>query len=480
MAFGSRAHRLRLGESVVGPLIGALCALILAYVFIHKGIGLAVAPVALLIAVLLMTNLSAAVSASIFLILVVPSTVFFGLPQLGVARVALLLPAGALLLRAPFRPRFAAADAAIVGFAALVTVSSLLDGSSLRLLLLTLVPLAFYGLGRLLGARETVVAALWAITIAAPLGALTVIYEYVYVHHPLFSDPSDYSWNSSDVTLFRPGGVYLSPPGASVMLAMATPPMLAMAWINRGRRRAAVVVGLAIVVTGVAVTFTRGGYISLLAACTGFCLLAFSGSARRRFMFFAAAAAVAVVVLIPTWSSTAWFQEGVARGGTFAARQGYWQLAFPLIGDPPSALIFGHGFNSLLLARPELGGHAIAGVVAASPDLITHGAHNQYILTLLETGIVGLLLFLAWLVLPLARGIRKSIQSQDRWTRAVAAALAMSVLAFMVMSLVGDLLRYVPGVVFIALITGMLQSFTQSAPKGTQGDDPTPRANLAR
>lgn len=454
-----------LRQNAFGIVIGAACALLLALVFAKRGPGAALTPVALLAAVLLVTNVRAAVATSVLLILVVPSTEFFVVTQLGVPRVALLLPAAALVISPAFRPRFALTDAVVIGFAVFITVSSVFVGSTLQLLLLTLVPLAFYGVGRCIGGRPLVTAVLWAITVGAVLGSLTVLYEYVYAHHALFTDATTYYWNAAESKIFRPGGVYTSPPGASLMLAMAAPAILALAMTTTGPQRRFVIGAFAIVVAGIAVTFTRGGYIALLAACVGFFLLAFSGSARRRFIFVAVAAAVAIIVLIPTWSSTTWFQEGVARAGTFTARQSYWDLAFPVIGESMPSIIFGHGFNSLLLARPELGGHAISGSVIASPVLIDRGPHNQYILTLLETGALGLLLFLAWLVVPLVRGIVQSIKAQDEWTRAVSAGFAMAIVAFIAMCLVGDQLRYVPSVMFVALITGILQSLTQSTPR---------------
>ncbi len=458
-------------------MFASVVALVLGYLVATRGLATALLPLAFVTAVFLVINLKWAIATSILLVLVVPHTAFLGIPQLGVPRVALLLPLTALFVSPVFRPKLAWADAALVGFLVFIPLSALINGSSLNLILPTYVSLGFYFVGRLIGVRQIARLVLWTIAVAASIGALTVIYEARY-GELMFTDPSNYYWTTQDVGGFRPGGVYTSPPGASLMLAMAAPPMLALAVLSHGTRRALVVAGLAIVVAAVALTLTRGGYLALVVGCVGFCLLVFRGRARRRFILGASViVATAALFLVPTWSDMAWFQESVTRDGTFEAREGYWRLALPLIGDSPATLSFGHGYNAFLLARPESGSHAIPGTAGVAQDLISYGTHNQFINTLLETGVIGFVLLFTWLIAPVVKGIKNTRQKSDPWSAVTSAAFAMSIVAFLVMCFVGDQLRYVPGVAFVALLAGVLQSLAGDSAKARAGTPASTRGD---
>src|SRR5262249_18008745 len=115
-------------------------------------------------------------------------------------------------------------------------------------------------------------------------------------------------------------------------------------------------------------------------------------------------AAVLVSAALPRLDANLTFREGVLRAGTFGARISYWHEAWPLIVDSPDHLVFGHGFNSLVVATGEVPGRFDPELARAS-DLGAHGPHSQYVRTALEEGLVGVALLLFWLLGAVRAGV---------------------------------------------------------------------------
>ena len=140
----------------------------------------------------------------------------------------------------------------------------------------------------------------------------------------------------------------------------------------------------------------------------------------------------------------------------------------PLVTNSTKHLVFGHGFNSLLVGHPNgLTGEPQADL-AGVPILIKESPHSQYVRTLLEQGIVGLALLLAWLVGSVGRalaGVRGTIHHDEG--RALLAGCAAGIVSFLVVSLAGDGLREVPSLAVVALLSGLTVAGSQHVTRRT-------------
>src|SRR5262249_34412878 len=241
--------------------------------------------------------------------------------------------------------RFHYVDAGVVAFVLAALGSWALTDPSTRLLQATvnaLLPLAFYAAARVIAPRPTLAVILLVCGAAA---SLTVFYEFAIAHHPVFSDPQKYLWSATSGTIFRPGGVFGSPPAAAAALSMTT--LIGFAVVHRQpRSRQLLIVGLMLVgSTAVVLTFTRAGLLGL--ASGAFCYFVLSRPLPTTLVRLALGGLVVAVLVsaaLPRLDANLTFREGVLRAGTFGARISYWHEAWPLIVDSPDHLVFGHGF----------------------------------------------------------------------------------------------------------------------------------------
>lgn len=327
----------------------------------------------------------------------------------------------------------------------------------------TFEPLIFYFAARLVPLRE-IRHVLWVIIAATAIASLSLFYEFAQ-GATVFQDPNAYYWAGNGIDkIFRPGGVFGAPPTAVTILAMVSLVAIPLLRETTGRWRKLLSAGIALMVAGGIITFTRAGWIGFGAGLlTYFFVLRWRARIPLpRWLSVVPVAAVAVVLALPTLSRTNWFQLGVQRQGTFAVRESYWTLAGKLITDAPNHLLLGRGINSLVAgARPEVGG--LEASVAANPLLITMGAHNQYVRTLLEQGLVGLTLILLWLGGTIALAIRR-MPALDLLDRRLLAGLAAATTSFLVVSTADTNLRDTVSFSVIALLTGLAVTLCSSRP----------------
>jgi O-antigen ligase len=401
------------------------------------------------------------------MILVLPYWATMGASQASVARTAALLSLAGLsvvaIRPARARVRLTYVDAAVACFAAAACLSWIAGShtpNSLQATFNAILPLSFYAAARLFG-RAAAVSMVWVLVVAGTLASFTVFYELIVTHRPLFIDQDSYLWNAGARLIFRPGGVFGSPPAAATVLSMTTLCGLSLLSRSSGFSRRIVWMCLGLGTAGVVVTFTRAGIIGLgLGAAVYLALLRPASFGRVAFVA-ATAAFTLVLVVLPRVENTNWFQQGVLRHGDLAVRQTYWTQAWPLITNSPTHLAVGHGINSLLVGRPGTPGQPQSDL-AGVPFLLAIGPHNQYVRTLLEEGLVGLILLLGWLVGSLARA-RGAIRCTAPVNRPLLAAFAAATASFMVVELAGDAMRNPPSVALVALLTGMIATIADDA-----------------
>jgi O-antigen ligase len=272
----------------------------------------------------------------------------------------------------------------------------------------------------------------------------------------IFRDPNSYYWSSNGgAAIFRPGGLFGSPPAAVTIMSMVALVAVPLVRQTTGVVRSLLRAAIAVMVGAGVITFTRAGWIGFGVGLLAYLvILRWRGSIRLpRWLRILPVAAVVVLVALPTLSQTSWFQLGVQRKGTLAVRESYWTLAGRLIVDSPEHLLVGRGLNSLAAgARTQLGG--VAASLAETPDLLSAGAHNQYIRTLLEQGVAGLALVLLWLGGAVVVVMRR-ISTLPPARRPVVAGLAGASVSFLVVSIADTNLRDTVSFSIIALLTGL-------------------------
>lgn len=388
--------------------------------------------------------------AGVALILVVPSWLAVGSAQLAVLRVAPLFAATALLTARDFRPNRIDAAVAILLLAAVGSVVIQGMPGTGKVLLNEMIALGFY-----VGARVVPAAAarkvMTAAHLAGALGALTVIYEW-HAGHSIFVDANAYYWNATESTIFRPGGIFGSPPGAATVLAItALLGLPALRSAASARERGVLAVSSLVTVIACVLTLTRASLIGLAVGLAVYLWLSRSSLITpTRMVIGVLVASLVVVVGLPLIQSTGTFQQAVARPGNLGTRESIWQLALPIVFDSPSHLAFGVGAENTVV--PGQGGPASA-ALGSSPSLISEGTHNQYVLALLEQGLVGLGAVVLWLGAMILAGTRTALRVHGDPT---VAALTATVVAMAIIFAANNALLHPPSFAVLALAGGLL------------------------
>jgi O-antigen ligase len=435
----------------------------------YAGLSMAAA-VALLAAPFLLARPENGLLVGIAVALVVPSTAAFGSGQLRSVSVgvALSLIGFVVLLvrRSDAAPRLTIPDWFFFGLVAAAWVSWWVRphvAHSAQAALSAVVPAGFYVAGRWFGAlRWQKLAA--TVLAAATAGSVTVLYEFLFTHRPLFTNPNSYFWTASGQAIFRAAGVFESPPAAGLTLAMATLVGSSLLATTLGRRQRQVVwVCVAASFVGLIVTFTRASVIAFAVGLMLYLWLLRPGALGRLIYATILVGSISVLFVLPHVTRTSWYQASITRPGDLTVRESYWTAAWPVIANSPRHLVFGHGINALYRNRA-----ALTELLDPQPDILsvptlsTVSPHSQYVRTLVEEGLVGLLLFVGWLGIALIRAVRGAFRAAGPH-RAALAACAAALVAFLVNSSVDDTLREWPCFALVALVAGAAVTLAQSA-----------------
>ena len=256
--------------------------------------------------------------------------------------------------------------------------------------------------------------------------------------------------------LMRIGGTVGSSNSAAAYLSISLASAASLLFTNLGRAHkwlALAVLGLG----GVALifTFSRGGWMALAVSVTLTCLLGW-----RRLGFSLKTLVAIILVLgmlyLPFHSVISARLLGDDRGSA-ESRIPLMKLAFRIIEDNP---MLGVGANNFTVVMDRY----------LTPEF-RHGflfaVHNKYLLVLSETGVVGLLAFLAFLLDALRKGWQCGAR-QDRLLSPLALGFAAGLAGHMVHMSV-DVFRGRPIQQLLWLIAGLLTAMVRiSKPRPTE------------
>jgi O-antigen ligase len=424
----------------------------------------AAAPLLLVTALFVLRRPENGLLAGTVLILLVPSWYAIGPAQAGVVRIAVLLALSGIVVTAVrgehFHVNVTYVDIFIGGVGAVALISWIVSPPVPRggqLAFATVLPAGFYVAGRLFSATART-KILWVLMVAGGLSALEILYEFIFVQHSIFIPQDQYIWNGGGGDLFRPGGVFGSPPGAVAVLSMTSLAGASLLSNTAGIRRFVLWACLALSVAAIIITFTRAGMLAIVAGGIVYLALLRPPSLSRLIYVVTIVVVVASIFLLPRVTGRSWYQEGVERRqvNTLAIRQSYWAGAWPVILNSPAHIFVGHGVNSLnTLPNSRL-------VQSPQPDiadtpLASNSPHSQYVRTLVEEGFIGLIVMLGWTVGAAAWAAFMALRLPFE-QRGFYAAGAAGLISLLSVSFVDDTLRHDPTFAIGALLAGLMMS----------------------
>ena len=234
-----------------------------------------------------------------------------------------------------------------------------------------------------------------------------------------------------------------TPNTLATVLNLALAPMLFRIAYGDERRSVLGIAGLLFAALGC--TLSRGGFIALALGLAAVALLSGTrptarGTARMLSAIAVGAMAGVLALQWPTWIGQASpAPEGTLQGiastfaGTLAARTELYRLALSAAPGHPLFGVGYLGFNALFEASR-------ARVPAYGVENLTYFVHNDYLQTLVELGLPGLVLLVAIVVLPFWLARRSSRPVKDR----LSLHAALAGIAAMAIHAAADFPFYVP------------------------------------
>jgi O-antigen ligase len=237
------------------------------------------------------------------------------------------------------------------------------------------------------------------------------------------------------------------PNEAAMLLELSLPLLVAWAWTASPRWRLVLAVASFGMLLAIVLTFSRAGIVAALMALGALGGLAVLHHERRRLVPLGMAALVVPLALL--W--TAFSDPGLDRRLTAGidesssiqpARTEFWSVAVDMLRDHPW---LGVGPDNFRWEFAEYSG--------VQADNLGIHAHNQYLETLADTGVLGLASFL-WVVVALLRVAVERVRgatSDWPWRAALLASLS----AWLLHALLDDFERFWPASVAFWLIAGL-------------------------
>lgn len=354
-------------------------------------------------------------------------------------------------------PAFRFQDWAVLAYVGAFAISPIFTEYSAgnKLLMNAVLPVSMYFVGRRLTVGERQVVR-WLLLVGAALGGLTVLYELIFLGSPLITSVDSYHWKATEKALYRPGGIYSSPPLAAAVLMMCVA-TAAPLYLKASKWRPLAAALALVAFAGAFMTFTRAPLIGL--GVGALIIFVLGGPTNRRVgraVLIAVVAVVTLELIIPAVSNTRVYQQGIERPGQLAVREDYWRQSLPTVFTSAQTMIFGHGAEFLVGYRTNVNG-PIPFDIAAVPLIVEKTPHNQYVLTAIELGISGFILLVVYLLAGLIPMLRIAGAGRSPF-QLEAASIAAGIVVAAAGMYAGSLLMGPTLAVPLALVLGLSRS----------------------
>jgi O-antigen ligase len=269
----------------------------------------------------------------------------------------------------------------------------------------------------------------------------------------------------------RPFGSFVNPNNFAAFMEMTIALPLGLFFAGAVERDKKLLYITGIVLMGIALVMSgsRGGFISLVAEIVFLVLLtAKTEGTGKLALRIGATAALVVCIIAGTFllgsekSSLTRFAEGATRTDQMTSRTHLWGVTLGLIGRNP---IFGNGLNAF--------GVAYTGLDTYSGLERAEQAHNDYLQTLSDGGIIGGIIGLGFLLL-LFRGGVKNTGGGNTFRRGVAIGALAACFAVLVHSLF-DFVLHTTAIAMMFLTMAALIFVSRKS-----GEEPEPARSPAR
>ena len=238
------------------------------------------------------------------------------------------------------------------------------------------------------------------------------------------------------------------PNETAMLLELALPLLIACAWAAGARWRLPLAVGALVVLLAIGLTFSRAGFVSALAALGVLTSVCIARGAPRHLVVLGVA--VLALPLALGWATL--MDPGLDRrllagidesSGEQPSRTQFWSVAIDMLQDHP-----------LLGVGPDNFRWLFASYSGVQADNLGIHAHDQYLETLADTGVLGLLAFM-WLLIVVTRGaMQDALLANDTWLWRT--ALLASLTAWLVHAVLDDFERFWPTSIAFWLTVGLI------------------------
>jgi O-antigen ligase len=252
-------------------------------------------------------------------------------------------------------------------------------------------------------------------------------------------------------TLANPGilGMFL---GVGIVLALAV-----LTWGGPRSFRRLSMLTLIVGLPGLLATLTRG---PILATAVAAVLVLVFGHKRLLGVAVTAASVIVIVALWPSIRATTLYQERGAETTTVQARSGLQDWSLQLAAQKP---VFGWGYGSFDRVKNTSELTAAGGIPIR--NLLENTSHNTYLTILVETGAIGLLLYvLPFLILAGRGAARARARSPDSW---IIAGTIASLFVIVLSAVTLDLRFFSFAQMLPWVLLGILRGAATSAPIST-------------
>jgi O-antigen ligase len=300
--------------------------------------------------------------------------------------------------------------------------------------------LMIFVIGRSIRSRNTLT---WILVLMVVAGALTGLYGlYQYFFAPQTAKIGLY--DLTDDVAGRIGSTFENPNFYAEYLVLMVPVGLALVLGSRGLlRRSMMLIATLLLFAGLMMTYTRGSWLS---AGIGITLMSILTEAWLIWVWIGL-----VVIAFVAAPGVASRVESIldTSGGTAGFRRRLWTIALGIIAEHQ---LLGAGignyydvFTEYIFRHPEL-----------SVGWVIYGAHNSYLTIWAETGIFGILSFIAIILVSIKYGLYIArAKSGDKYLSWINSAIFAGVIGFALNSLTSNSFHHPQGAVFFWFILGL-------------------------